>query len=364
LVKWAVSQGQHISLVESFIAARDGDIWNDFVAVFRKGRITRKLPETFLYEHLSCTNVMTWKSSEIINPQDVSEDMLLLRGALERVQATEQSLADAVRSRDEAANSADELRSQRDALERDLQEARRTGEEIGRIRDDLAHRESELRQRQEEIEQTRAELARVRDAAEKTMSELESEASRRGHAEANANQWKLLYDRQLAQIADLRGAFEHATKEQEARLAEQLAREQESTREQIREASEKLAAVETARCQAVSDAQAKEARIGVRFQEIATLTSLLRQQQQQGDESAGHVDWLRAVHAALLSQPAWWGLMPGQWRREREQRRLQRRGLFDAQAYLARYPDVADAGLDPLFHYIAHGLQEGRSRSS
>ena len=35
-------------------------------------------------------------------------------------------------------------------------------------------------------------------------------------------------------------------------------------------------------------------------------------------------------------------------------------GLFDPDWYLARYPDVAEAELDPLEHFVAHGGSEGR----
>jgi hypothetical protein len=37
-------------------------------------------------------------------------------------------------------------------------------------------------------------------------------------------------------------------------------------------------------------------------------------------------------------------------------------GLFDDQSYLTRHPDVAAAGMNPLDHYIAHGMSEGRER--
>lgn len=36
------------------------------------------------------------------------------------------------------------------------------------------------------------------------------------------------------------------------------------------------------------------------------------------------------------------------------------RGFFDAAWYLERYPDIAQAGVDPLRHFIAHGADEGR----
>src|SRR3954452_1380593 len=55
LVTWAASQGCPVTLVESFVANREKDIWNDFVAVFRKGPIKKKLPNVFLHEHVPCT---------------------------------------------------------------------------------------------------------------------------------------------------------------------------------------------------------------------------------------------------------------------------------------------------------------------
>ncbi len=35
-------------------------------------------------------------------------------------------------------------------------------------------------------------------------------------------------------------------------------------------------------------------------------------------------------------------------------------GLFDPEWYLRRYPDLTEAGVDPLRHFLAHGLQEDR----
>jgi hypothetical protein len=38
---------------------------------------------------------------------------------------------------------------------------------------------------------------------------------------------------------------------------------------------------------------------------------------------------------------------------------LMKTGLFDREAYVARYPDVAKSGLDPLHHYMRYGIQAG-----
>lgn len=40
-----------------------------------------------------------------------------------------------------------------------------------------------------------------------------------------------------------------------------------------------------------------------------------------------------------------------------------RSGLFDAKWYLAKNPDVAAAGIDPLLHYLRHGETELRNPS-
>jgi len=39
---------------------------------------------------------------------------------------------------------------------------------------------------------------------------------------------------------------------------------------------------------------------------------------------------------------------------------LRESGLFDVEYYLARYPDVADSGADPVRHYLRYGAREGR----
>ncbi|PMR78134.1 hypothetical protein C1H70_15270 [Halomonas urumqiensis] len=39
-------------------------------------------------------------------------------------------------------------------------------------------------------------------------------------------------------------------------------------------------------------------------------------------------------------------------------------GLFDADRYLAQNPDLAEAGIDPLVHYLRHGGAEGRGPGS
>lgn len=70
-----------------------------------------------------------------------------------------------------------------------------------------------------------------------------------------------------------------------------------------------------------------------------------------------------------LSPGRSWRKNIARWRRslthkpdsQREIRQLvSASGLFDAQWYLERYPDVAQADLDPLDHFMTHGGREGR----
>ncbi|AIT82912.1 hypothetical protein JI59_26145 (plasmid) [Novosphingobium pentaromativorans US6-1] len=47
------------------------------------------------------------------------------------------------------------------------------------------------------------------------------------------------------------------------------------------------------------------------------------------------------------------------WQRKLE-RRLLRKNIFDTANYLFRYPDVGAEGINPIHHYLAHGMNEGR----
>jgi glycosyltransferase involved in cell wall biosynthesis/predicted O-methyltransferase YrrM len=50
-------------------------------------------------------------------------------------------------------------------------------------------------------------------------------------------------------------------------------------------------------------------------------------------------------------------------KRHRIRRLVLRSGMFDAEFYLRSYPDVAEARVDPLNHYIVHGAADGRNPS-
>ena len=74
------------------------------------------------------------------------------------------------------------------------------------------------------------------------------------------------------------------------------------------------------------------------------------------------LQWLRELSLASLEKPRKWTFMPLIWHLPRMMARFKQKGLFDEQAYLDRYPDVVDSGMNPLVHYLKHGMNEGRKR--
>ncbi|NBC36894.1 hypothetical protein GTZ99_10025 [Novosphingobium sp. FSY-8] len=135
--------------------------------------------------------------------------------------------------------------------------------------------------------------------------------------------------------------------------AEQALAQVEDQRDHAWQAQE---AAEQARAQ--SQSQLEE-----RFGEIATLTGLLQRQAQAAENALNQADLLRALQAEVLKSSGWWGWLPARWQSRVRYRRLRDKGLFDAAAYLQAYPDVAASGMDPLRHFVLHGLNEGRSAS-
>ncbi len=72
------------------------------------------------------------------------------------------------------------------------------------------------------------------------------------------------------------------------------------------------------------------------------------------------LQWLRELSLASLEKPRKWTFLPLGWHLPRMMARFKRKGLFNEKAYLERYPDVVESGMDPLVHYLKHGMKEGR----
>ena len=104
-----------------------------------------------------------------------------------------------------------------------------------------------------------------------------------------------------------------------------------------------------------------EQRLAERFAEMVTMTTALREQEAAARQASEQAEWLRAFAVMQVQRAGWWAWLPGAWARWWDRRALRARGLFDGQAYRARYEDVARSGVDPLRHFIVHGLAEGRT---
>lgn len=629
LARWATSQGQDITLVESFVADRSADVYNDFVAVFRKGLSDLPFPDDAIYKHFACWNVHTWHSTELVNPRDDSEDTVLVTKAHQEIEALksgisvhEQRLVDLEGQLLVANSKATDIRAECTQIELQLQEARKecgvfglalksaearndeassshreelnearqeyaqlevalrhqlqdkehqlarlTGElkeeaeklaeeraelvqlcdklalaenmlaqrqeeqdeaanrhredldkarhelaqvedmlrhqlqnkeqqlaqltdelndgaeklaqeqaELAQLRDKLALAENMLSQRQEEIEQTRADLAtaleqaslavattdnikvkledanewvfrlagerlnadakallatkRLADAecayakakanAERTQELLDegnrklrsvsaelAELKQENEARAKEIEHLRIRNRELQETGTTLAASESSAKKQLSARFDEISnltallkeREQQGARHKDdAERTEKLfeqsnralreVSVELVDLKQANDARSKEIesfrihnrelqesetalaaseastkkQLSARFGEISTLTILLKEREEQSATLKDNADWLQQLNIATHNRPRWWQLMPRSWRRRREHQRLANMALFDASAYLERYPDVAANGMDPLRHYILHGMAEARQR--
>lgn len=107
---------------------------------------------------------------------------------------------------------------------------------------------------------------------------------------------------------------------------------------------------------------------GDRAGEVAVLQALLAEYERKLECAQRDNAWLRAVALAALgpNRSGWrnalsW-ISAGEISRRWWRRELERPGIFDPAAYRDANPDVAREGVDPLRHYLRHGLDEQRPR--
>jgi hypothetical protein len=244
----------------------------------------------------------------------------------------------------------DALQDSQDRLKAELEKAGHRAMEL----------ESALIQRQEEAAQAWAQAEEHRLTGERAAAALEH----------SSDQNKLLGEA----VADARGRLDAVSEECTAaeikaqrirHVAEGLAQRLSDAQSSIRALEDELAQ-QRARSmlhaeRTESAAQAMEARFAGHQREILRLQTDLSEAADRGKISDGRTDWLRAVAELLMKKPVWWALLSTKTRLSLEGRMIKRSGLFDGEAYLERNPDVRAAGIDPLVHYLRHGIDEGRS---
>lgn len=341
----------------------------------------------------------------------------------QRLHENQEALAAAHAHADEQDHCVAELISERDQLVEGVESARR---QLADAQARLGSLESTLAQRQEEIAQAYAEIAGQKEAAGVlndmlAESQERSEAAQRKLVEADAWVFRLSAERKAfeTQAQRLERRLQDAeTKQQqaeavvrrlsdaearaEARLAElgerdemlshvleekssiethlnqcfqeiaaltQMLQEKETSLAETQAASARMEAeIREAAEQSQVEKGAAESQLNERFREIAKLSGLLREREALASRSSDEAEWLQEAGSILLANTSTrkgrlLGLLPAALNYKRQQRLLKRKGLFDGDAYLAAYPDVANEGADPLRHYLKHGIKENRRRT-
>lgn len=226
-----------------------------------------------------------------------------------------------------------------------MQDLRALGSEKGEL--EIRVRVAEMALASQRDEQLRAE-ARIAEAKAATEA-----AAAQGERE---RKFRLEREGQLAeahsQLADLRARLES--------LQQAPAPVPNVVFDELAQLTKLLQASETEAAAAAAARAAAERRVAEQTQELIRLSSLLSQENGRAEGSAGHTEWLREITRVAEAMPKWWSMMPEGWRRKREHEAYRRAGLFDAEQYLQNYPDVAANGMDPVRHYIQHGMAEGR----
>ncbi len=75
LERWGRRRGQPVACVESFVADRRSDQWNDFVAIFALGPPLRREPQNFVHPHFPCRNIRIAGETTLAAFSPVTEDM-------------------------------------------------------------------------------------------------------------------------------------------------------------------------------------------------------------------------------------------------------------------------------------------------
>lgn len=320
-------------------------------------------------------------------------------GRLAAVQASEAMLSALLEDRESQVAA---LQSERDTFSRtvaELQSERdeRVHEHVGAAEEAarrLALAESTLRQREEEIAQTRNELDSARETAarlpllleqlEQTRVDIFRVAAECQSAQATvARLQRTNRDLQHQLFTEttrktrLKSAFyrletqaaaqENAVIQLRADLASEQTENDTLRRtilevgSQVAQLSEEKVKAERSAAQQAEERSKAEYIIEERHQtEIKQLANRLILSEEMAALAIQRQAWLSHVNALLQKHPRWWALMPRVWRQRQQQSLLMRHGLFDTKMYLELNPDVAEAGVDPVRHFILHGLKEGR----
>jgi hypothetical protein len=198
------------------------------------------------------------------------------------------------------------------------------------------------------------ELQQSRQASEEAVAKLERE---RDSLQANVDE----RFRELAQLAKMMLERDDKIASQEQALASEHA-EKLALSEQLSKADKQRSALERER-------DSLQANVDERFRELAQLAQMLMQKDVAIEDSRATAAKIKASVSWKLTRPIrWLGNSFGNGAKEKKRFQrlcsiIEQSGLFDVAWYKDTYPDVAQAGLNPIEHYLRHGAREGRNPS-
>lgn len=244
--------------------------------------------------------------------------------------------------------------------------AETTDAALAEMRRRLAHAEQALAECNGVATELAGELAVARD-------ELHRTSVARDEAEKISAGLKQHVALLMDDIREWHAAFAAA---QQARVAEKAETDR-TIAALAREVKQVLAALDSSRldlaarlgeAESAHAHRAAQLEIGLNRQadEIAMLTQMVENKQHEAEHERFEAERLRQAAAGAVGRAA--GLLDGRstssvWkplRLRRQAAALRNSGIFDAEWYLRQYADVANAGVDPLRHYVEFGAKEGR----
>lgn len=220
-----------------------------------------------------------------------------------------------------------------------------------------------MRTLEQDLDEAQAEIARGRAAEQRLMGQVEQQEAQAKYEQTELKHRISHLESALAQrkaeVDDSERALHEARRE-----ISSLNREVASTRDAATEEVERLH--QAARDATHANDEAQE-QLRARYKEIVTLSRKLATEAAAAQKFERRAERLKMIAQSFEQGGArgrfanWleW-LLPWRWHLARINRRLERKGVFDSGAYLAANPDVARSGMDPLKHYLAHGMNENR----
>ena len=256
-------------------------------------------------------------------------------------------LAEAQRALDAMAEAAEAARAEATQLAEKLRESE---EWVFRLAGERQAGEAALRRADNQLDRS----DKARRAAERELAQARADAARAQAVPEPAPDDGIVRD-MVVQLADLRRQLRaaDASRAGDGARIEHLHGEVATLTRLLREAQGQAQGAQAAR-------EELEQKLADRYAEIVALTTTLKGYETDARHGPAQAEWLREVSSVLIERSTPWAKMLAGWQDKRDLRLLKQRGLFDATAYLDRYPDVAASGIKPLNHFILHGLAEGR----